>query len=83
MASEIMATIEKLPREREELESQEDAHHADTRARERLREVEHALRVLWDLRRREMSGERVQLDQDFLDRYSVDPGDDPPVSPGQ
>lgn len=83
MASEIMATIEKLSREREELESQEDAHHADTRARERLREVEHALRVLWDLRRREMSGERVQLGQDFLDRYSVDPGDEPPVSPGQ
>lgn len=83
MASEIMATIERLSREREELESREDAHHADTRDRERLREVEHALRVLWDLRRREMSGERVRLDQDFLDRYSVEPGDDPPEAPGQ
>lgn len=83
MASEIMATIERLSREREELESREDAHHADTGDRDRLREVEHALQVLWDLRRREMSGERVKLDQDFFDRYSVDPSEDTPESPGQ
>lgn len=83
MASQIMITIEKLSREKEELESREDSHRADAADRDRLREVEHALQVLWDLRRREMSGERVQLDQDFFDRYSVDPGEDPPESPGQ
>lgn len=46
MASELMATIERLSREREELESREDAHHADIRDQDRLRQVEHALRVL-------------------------------------
>jgi hypothetical protein len=34
--------------------------------------------VLWDLRRRELAGEYVSLDEDFLDRYVVSPGDDDP-----
>jgi hypothetical protein len=34
--------------------------------------------VLWDLRRRELAGEYVGLDEDFLDRYVVSPGDDAP-----
>jgi hypothetical protein len=36
------------------------------------------LQVLWDLRRRELAGERIDLDQDFYDRYTVDPGRDAP-----
>lgn len=83
MDSEIMANIERLSREKEELESREGSHHADAGDRRRLDTVEHALGVLWDLRRREMSGERVRLDDDFLDRYDVSPGDDAPESPGQ
>lgn len=83
MASEIMTTIERLSREKEQLESREGAHHADAEDQRRLHNVEHALEVLWDLRRREMSGERVSLDDDFLDRYDVSPGDDSPESPGQ
>ena len=82
MASEIMQTIERLSREREELESREDSHHADAEDQRRLHNVEHALEVLWDLRRREMSGEQVSLDEDFFDRYEVSPGDDAPDSPG-
>lgn len=82
MASEIMANIERLSREKEELESREAERPTDTGARDRLQNVEHALDVLWDLRRREMSGEHVQLDDDFLDRYNVSPGDDAPDSPG-
>lgn len=78
-----MATIERLSREREKLESREGTHHADAGDRRRLQTVEHALEVLWDLRRREMSGERVSLDDDFLDRYEISPGDDAPKSPGE
>jgi len=36
------------------------------------------LGVLWDLRRRELAGEHVRLDEDFLDRYVVSPGGDAP-----
>jgi hypothetical protein len=36
------------------------------------------LGVLWDLRRRELAGEHVGLEEDFLDRYVVSPGDDAP-----
>ena len=44
----------------------------------RLRQVDHELQVLWDLRRRELAGETVNLDDDYLDRYTVDPGSDAP-----
>ena len=58
----------------------EGTHHAGTGDRRQGEDIDHALGVLWDLRRREMSGEIIDLDEDFLDRYSVDPGDDPPGS---
>lgn len=77
-----MSTIERLSHEREELESREDEHHASAEDQRRLHTVEHALEVLWDLRRREMYGEEVRLDDDFLDRYEIQPGDDAPESPG-
>ena len=41
-------------------------------------QIDHDLQVLWDLRRRELAGERITLDEDFLDRYTVDPGRDAP-----
>lgn len=80
MSSEIMENIERLSREKENLESREAKRPGDTGARDRLHNVDHALQVLWDLRRREMSGEHVQLDDDFLDQYNVSPGDDAPES---
>lgn len=76
--SEVMQKIEALSREREEIIAREGSHHAAVGDHRRLQNIDHALEVLWDLRRREMSGEPVNLDQDFLDRYSIDPGQDPP-----
>jgi hypothetical protein len=58
--------------------AREGSHHAGAADRRRLEEIDHALGVLWDLRRREMAGERVSLDEDYFDRYVVSPGDDAP-----
>jgi len=44
----------------------------------RLGDIDHALGVLWDLRRRGLAGEYVRLDDDLLDRYVVSPGRDAP-----
>jgi hypothetical protein len=76
--SEIMRKIEDLSEERERLLAREGSHHAGASDHRRLEDVDHALGVLWDLRRRELAGEYVSLDQDFLDRYVVSPGDDAP-----
>lgn len=69
MAGEIMSKIEELSEERERLLAREGSHHADASDREKLRTLDHDLQVLWDLRRRELAGERVSLGEDFLDRY--------------
>ena len=76
--SEIMQKIEDLSGERERLLAREGSHHARVGDHRRLEEIDHALGVLWDLRRRELAGEYVGLDEDFLDRYVVSPGDDAP-----
>ena len=76
--SEIMQRIERLSEERERLLAREGSHHAGAREHRRLEDIDHALGVLWDLRRRELAGERVRLDEDYFDRYVVSPGDDPP-----
>ena len=76
--SEIMQKIEDLSEEREKLVAREGSHHADAKDHRRLEDIDHALSVLWDLRRRDMAGENVRLDEDFLDRYVVSPGDDAP-----
>jgi hypothetical protein len=76
--SEIMQKIEDLSEEREKLLAREGSHHAGAEDHRRLAEIDHSLGVLWDLRRRELAGEYVRLDEDFLDRYVVSPGDDPP-----
>ena len=76
--TKIMQKIEDLAEEREKLVAREGSHHAGAADHRRLEEIDHALGVLWDLRRREIAGENVRLDEDFLDRYVVSPGDDAP-----
>jgi hypothetical protein len=76
--SEIMQKIEVLSEEGERLLAREGSHHAGAGDHRRLAEIDHSLGVLWDLRRRELAGEYVGLDEDFLDRYVVSPGDDAP-----
>jgi Protein of unknown function (DUF2630) len=77
-SSEIMQKIEDLSEERERLVTREGSHHAGAGDHRRLADIDHSLGVLWDLRRRELAGEYVRLDEDFLDRYVVSPGDDDP-----
>ncbi len=76
--TEIMQKIEDLSEERERLLAREGSRHAEVGDHRRLAEIDHSLGVLWDLRRRELAGEYVGLDEDFLDRYVVSPGDDAP-----
>jgi Protein of unknown function (DUF2630) len=78
MAKGVMARIAELNKEREQLLAREATHHASREDQERLRQIDHDLQVLWDLRRRELAGERVDLGEDYLDHYDVDPGDDAP-----
>ncbi len=80
MARDVMRKIGELSEERERLLTREGAHHASREDKERLRQIDHDLQVLWDLRRRELAGETVDLDEDYLDRYTVNPGDDAPGS---
>ncbi len=76
--SEILQTIGRLAVERERLLAREGSHHAGADDHWRHGDIDHALGVLRDLRRREFAGETVRLDEDFLDRYVVSPGDDAP-----
>jgi hypothetical protein len=78
MAQSVMRKIEELSEERERLLAREGTHHANAGDRGRLVQIDHDLQVLWDLRRRELAGERINLDEDFFDRYTVDPGRDAP-----
>jgi Protein of unknown function (DUF2630) len=78
MAQGVMGRISELTQERERLLAREGSHHADREDHERLRQIDHDLQVLWDLRRRELAGEIIDLDEDYYDRYDIDPGDDPP-----
>jgi hypothetical protein len=78
MAGSVLQKIEELSKERERLVAREARHHASDEDRQRLARIDHDLQVLWDLRRRELAGERIDLDQDYFDRYTVDPGHDAP-----
>ncbi len=78
MAHSVMQRIQELSEERERLLTREGAHHASDKERRRIEEIDHDLQVLWDLRRRELAGENVDLDEDYYDSYTVDPGDDSP-----
>jgi hypothetical protein len=78
VARSVMGKIEELSQERERLLAREGTHHADAADRERLGQIDHDLQVLWDLRRREISGETIDLGDDFFDRFTIDPGTDAP-----
>ncbi len=80
MARDVMRRIGELSAERERLLARVGTHHASREDQERLRQVDHDLQVLWDLRRRELAGETVDPADDYLDRYTVDPGTDAPGS---
>jgi hypothetical protein len=78
MAQSVLGKIEELSEERERLLGREGAHRAGEAVHRRLAQIDHDLQVLWDLRRRELSGETIDLDDDFFDRFKIDPGTDAP-----
>lgn len=81
MAKSVMQRIQELSKHREELIAREGTHHATDEDHQTLRRLDHDLQVLWDLRRREMSGEEVSLDEDYYDNYTrYTDADDPPGS---
>jgi hypothetical protein len=69
VAGSVLSKIQELSEEREKILAREGSHHAEAGDRERVRAIDHDLQVLWDLRRRELAGDRVNLDEDFYDRY--------------
>jgi hypothetical protein len=78
MAQDVMRKIEELSGERERLLAREGRHRGDADDGRRLAQIDHDLQVLWDLRRRELAGEEINLDEDYFDRFTVDPGTDAP-----
>ena len=79
MAQGVMQKIQELSEERERLISREGTHHASEEDHAKLERIDHDLQVLWDLRRRELAGEEITLDQDYYDCYTryTDAGDEP------
>ncbi|MDX5893947.1 DUF2630 family protein [Rubrobacter radiotolerans] len=69
MPESIMSRIDRLSKEREELLQRESHHSASPVDTRRLERIDHDLRVLWDLRRRELAGEDVDVSEDYLDDY--------------
>jgi hypothetical protein len=67
--SAVLKKIQELSQERERLIHEEGRHSIGSQGHRRLEQLDHDLGVLWDLRRRELAGERVSLDEDYLDRY--------------
>lgn len=78
MATRVLQKIQEMSREREQLVAREGSHHADANDQARLQKIDHDLRVLWDLRRRELAGERIDLDADYYDKYDRYTDDDSP-----
>jgi hypothetical protein len=78
MAQSVLGKIDELSEERERILGREGVHRAGDAVHRRLVQIDHDLQVLWDLRRRELSGETIDLDDDFFDRFTVDPGTDAP-----
>lgn len=77
MAQSIMQKIKELSEEREEILAREGSHHESPEDHERIQKIDHDLPVLWDLRRREMAGEEISLQDDYLDGYDRYTGGDP------
>ena len=78
MAQSVMHKIEELSQERERLLARQGTHSVDAADRGRLAQIDHDLQVLWDLRRRELAGETIDPNDDFFDRFTIDPGTDAP-----
>lgn len=78
MAQSVMQKIQELSEERERLVTREGTHHATEQEHARLEQIDHDLQVLWDLRRRELAGERISLDEDYFDRYDRYTDEDSP-----
>ena len=78
MAQSVLSKIDELSKEREGLLAREGTHHAEADDSRRLLQIDHDLQVLWELRRRELAGETVSLDEDYYDGFTVDPGRDAP-----
>ena len=69
MAQSVMQKIQELSEEREKLVAREGTHHASDEDLARLQRLDHDLQALWDLRRRELAGEQINMNQDYYDRY--------------
>lgn len=69
MAESVLSKIQELSEEREKILAREGSHHTEAGDRARIEAIDHDLQVLWDLRRRELAGDRVDLASDFYDRY--------------
>ena len=78
MAQGVMRRIEELSEERERLLVREGRHRGAAGDSRRLAQIDHDLQVLWDLRRRELAGEEINVDEDYFDRFTIDPGRDAP-----
>ncbi len=78
MAQSIMQRIQELNEERERLVAREGTHHASDEDHQRLQKIDHDVNVLWDLRRRELAGEQISLDEDYFDSYDRYTDDDSP-----
>ncbi len=77
--SAVMRKIQELSVERERLVNEESRHGLGPEGHQRLVKLDHDLGVLWDLRRRELAGEMVNLEVDYLDSYDrYTDADDPP-----
>ena len=85
MAQSVMQRIQELSHEREELVARERRHEdIGAEGHQRISRLDHDIQVLWDLRRRELAGEEITLDEDYLDSYTVDPSRDAPGgAPGE
>ncbi len=70
MAKSVMQRIQELSKAREDLVAREGTHHATEVDHQTLVRLDHDLQVLWDLRRRELAGEEVSLDEDYYDGYT-------------
>lgn len=70
MAKSVMQRIQELSKAREELVAREGTHHATEEDHQTLVRLDHDLQVLWDLRRRELAGEAVSIDEDYYDSYT-------------
>ena len=77
--SMVMQKIQELSEEREKLVHEESRHGLNLEGQQKVHRLDHDLQVLWDLRRRELAGEVISLDEDYYDSYDryTDAGDAP------